>query len=119
MHIEGYSIHSVCVSVDAYSGTTCYETTQEQYQKLQNYMSLKKIMVILLKNCIKDICRENKRKSQYAKSHSAYLGLIQLDPFALWPLEEQEGTTKGMHQLPHAIYYFFRLFANYLPGDHE
>ena len=45
MRSEGYSSRSVCLSVcvcvDAYSGTTGYEVANEQYQRLQNYANLK------------------------------------------------------------------------------
>ena len=53
MRSEGYSSWFVCVcvclSVDAYSGTTGYEAAYSRYQRLYNYASLKA-----------------KRKSQYA-----------------------------------------------------
>ena len=36
VHSEGYSSRSVCVCVDAYSGTTGYEAAYKRYQRLQN-----------------------------------------------------------------------------------
>ena len=49
MRIEGYSTWSVCLCVDACSGTTGYEAAYEQYQRVQNYTSLKNIQAIFLK----------------------------------------------------------------------
>ena len=48
MRSECYSSRSVCLSVcvcvcvDTYSGTTGYEVANERYQRLQNYVNLKK-----------------------------------------------------------------------------
>ena len=35
MHSEGYGSRSVCLCVDAYSGTTGYEVANERYQNLK------------------------------------------------------------------------------------
>ena len=40
---------SVCLSVDAYSGTTGYEAAYELYKRVQIYKGLKKYEAILLK----------------------------------------------------------------------
>ena len=49
MHSEGYSSHSVCLSVHDYSRTTGYEVAYERYQQLQCYKGKKINAVILLK----------------------------------------------------------------------
>ena len=49
-------------------------------------------------DCVWDICHENKWKSKYSNR----TGLP--DPLTLCTVEAQEVTTKGMYQLPHAIY---------------
>ena len=69
----------VCLSVDDYSRTTGYEAAYERYQQLQCYKGMKINVAILLKrlrssidtiphgiSMVREIWRENKRKSQYA-----------------------------------------------------
>ena len=53
MRSEGYSTWfvrvSVCLSVNAYSGTTGYEAAYELYKRVQIYRGLKNYKAILLK----------------------------------------------------------------------
>ena len=59
MRSEGYGV-SVCLFVYDYSRTTSYEAAYERYQHLQCYKGMK------TNDCVREIWRENKRKSQYA-----------------------------------------------------
>ena len=74
MRSEGYSTWfvrvSVCLSVDAYSGTTGYEAAYELYKRVQIYKGLKNY-------CVREIWRENKRKSQYDNEYSLTAVLLQ------------------------------------------
>ena len=63
MHSEGYStwfVHvsvclSVCLSVDAYSGTTGYEAAYELYKRVQIYKGLH-FSAFIITVCIVGLC---------------------------------------------------------------
>jgi hypothetical protein len=52
-------------------------------------------------HCVQEICRENKAKMSICKICT---GIPRTDPVVLCILEAQEGTTKGLNRLTHAIY---------------
>ena len=56
----------VCLFVSDYSRTTGYEAAYERYQQLQCYKGKKIMCRFRLNDCVREIWRENKRKSQYA-----------------------------------------------------
>ena len=60
----------VCLCVDAYSGTTGYEAVYKQNQLLLNHKWVKKEKRrFSRKDCVREIWRENKRKSKYANDN--------------------------------------------------
>ena len=78
MRSEGYSTWCVCLSVslcvDAYSGTTGYEAAYKRNQRLQNHKCVKNKK---RNDCVREVWRENKRKSQYADEYSLTARLLQ------------------------------------------
>ena len=55
---------SVCLCVDTYSGTTGYEAAYELYKRGQIYEGLNTKWRFSCNGCVREIWRENKRKSQ-------------------------------------------------------
>ena len=65
---------SVCLSVDAYSGTTGYEAAYELYKRVQIYEGKRQFSC---NGCVREIWRENKQKIQYDNEYSLTAVLLQ------------------------------------------